>query len=186
MLVRNMRLVLSYKSLYNDKFVFSIIQMSSFMQPISFARSFLSKGLSKSVGRASVASTVLQPAIIIGVLGCAMGVNAQAAVEASTNNNPTNGLQLISLNADEIADENDADNLSNIADMLDVADEPDDSIDSVPDESALTDDADDIDTDIPAEVAQVSLNAISPETLKTFVAVVDLIRRQYVDGGTIR
>ena len=182
MLVRNMRLVLSYKSLYNDKFVFSIIQMSSFMQPISFARSFLSKGLSKSVGRASVASTVLQPAIIIGVLGCAMGVNAQAAVEASTNNNPTNGLQLISLNADEIADENDADNLSNIADMLDVADEPDDSIDSVPDESALTDDADDIDTEIPAEVAQVSLNAISPETLKTFVAVVDLVRRQYVDA----
>lgn len=152
------------------------------MQPISFARSFLSKGLSKSVGKASVASTVLPPAILIGVLGCVMGVNVHAAVGASTNNNPTNGLQLISLNADEIADENDADNLSNIADMLDVADEPDDSIDSVPDESALTDDADDIDTDIPAEVAQVSLNAISPETLKTFVAVVDLVRRQYVDA----
>ncbi|WP_082624621.1 S41 family peptidase [Psychrobacter sp. P11G3] len=153
------------------------------MQPISFARSFLSKGLSKSVGKASVASTVLQPAMLIGVLGCAISVNAQAAVGASTNNdNPTNGLQLISLNADEIADENDADNLSNIADMLDVADEPDDSIDSVPDESALTDDADDIDTEIPAEVAQVSLNAISPETLKTFVAVVDLVRRQYVDA----
>ena len=153
------------------------------MQPISFARSFLSKGLSKSVGKASVVSKVLQPAILVGVLGCAISVNAQAAVGASTNNdNPTNGLQLISLNADEIADENDADNLSNIADMLDVADEPDDSIDSVPDESALTDDADDIDTDIPAEVAQVSLNAISPETLKTFVAVVDLVRRQYVDA----
>ena len=183
MLVRNMRLVLSYKPLYNDKFAFSIIQMSSFMQPISFARSFLSKGLSKSVGKASVASKILQPAILIGVLGCAISVNAQAAVGASTNNdNPTNGLQLISLNADEIADENDADNLSNIADMLDVADEPDDSIDSVPDESALTDDADDIDTEIPAEVAQVSLNAISPETLKTFVAVVDLVRRQYVDA----
>ncbi|WP_394123801.1 S41 family peptidase [Psychrobacter nivimaris] len=153
------------------------------MQPISFARSFLSKGLSKSVGKASVVSKVLQPAILVGVLGCAISVNAQAAVGASTNNdNPTNGLQLISLNADEIADENDADNLSNIADMLDVADEPDDSIDSVPDESALTDDVDDIDTDIPAEVAQVSLNAISPETLKTFVAVVDLVRRQYVDA----
>ncbi len=153
------------------------------MQPISFARSFLSKGLSKSVGKASVVSKVLQPAILVGVLGCAISVNVQAAVGASTNNdNPTNGLQLISLNADEIADENDADNLSNIADMLDVADEPDDSIDSVPDESALTDDVDDIDTDIPAEVAQVSLNAISPETLKTFVAVVDLVRRQYVDA----
>ena len=129
MLVRNMRLVLSYKPLYNDKFVFSIIQMSSFMQPISFARSFLSKGLSKSVWKASVVSKVLQPAILIGVLGCAISVNAQAAVGASTNSdNPTNGLQLISLNADEIADEKDADNLSNIADMLDVADEPDDSI----------------------------------------------------------
>lgn len=183
MLVQNIRLVLSYKSLYNDKSVFSIIQMSSFMQPISFARSFLSKGLSKSVGKVSVASIVLQPIILIGVLGCAISVNAQAAVAASTNNdNPTNGLQLISLNSDEIADENDTDNLSNIADMLDVADEPDDSIDSVPDESALTDDADNIDTEIPAEVAQVSLNAISPETLKTFVAVVDLVRRQYVDA----
>ena len=39
----------------------------------------------------------------------------------------------------------------------------------------------DIDTNIP-EVAKVSLNAISPETLKTFVAVVDLVRREYVDA----
>ncbi|MGO2998340.1 MAG: S41 family peptidase [Moraxellaceae bacterium] len=44
------------------------------------------------------------------------------------------------------------------------------------------DDDDNIDTNIPSEVAQVSLNAISPETLKTFVAVVDLVRRQYVDA----
>ncbi|WP_414706395.1 S41 family peptidase [Psychrobacter sp. UBA2514] len=44
------------------------------------------------------------------------------------------------------------------------------------------DDDDNIDTSIPSEVAQVSLNAISPETLKTFVAVVDLVRRQYVDA----
>jgi len=161
--------------------------MSPFMQPISFARSFLSKGLSKSVRKPSAASTVLQPAVLVGMLGCAISVNVQAAVgvEASVDStNPTDGLQLISLNTDEIVDENDANNLSNIADMLDVADEPDDSIDSVPDESALiddTDDTDDIDTDIPAEVAQVSLNAISPETLKTFVAVVDLVRREYVD-----
>ena len=44
------------------------------------------------------------------------------------------------------------------------------------------DDDDNIDTSIPSEVAQVSLNAISPQTLKTFVAVVDLVRRQYVDA----
>lgn len=154
------------------------------MQPISLARSFLSKGLSKSVRKPSAASMVLQPAILVGMLGCAISVNVQAAVgvEASADStNSTDDLQLISLNADEIVDENDADNLSNIADMLDVADEPDDLIDSVPDESALIDDTDDINTDIPAEVAQVSLNAISPETLKTFVAVVDLVRREYVD-----
>jgi carboxyl-terminal processing protease len=52
----------------------------------------------------------------------------------------------------------------------------------MPDESAVMDDDDNIDTSIPSEVAQVSLNAISPETLKTFVAVVDLVRRQYVDA----
>ena len=148
------------------------------MQPIYFVRSFLSKELSKQAAKAFAASRVLKPALMIGLLGCAASMNVQAV----EGDNPTNGLQLISLKADEIADENDADNLSNIADMLDVADEPDDSIDSVADESALTDDVDDIDTDIPAEVAQVSLNAISPETLKTFVAVVDLVRRQYVDA----
>lgn len=35
--------------------------------------------------------------------------------------------------------------------------------------------------EIPSEVAHVPLNAISPKTLKTFVAVVDLVRRDYVD-----
>ncbi|AMN50849.1 peptidase S41 [Psychrobacter sp. P2G3] len=68
--------------------------------------------------------------------------------------------------------------------MLSVADETDswtdDDIDALGD-NAVADLADDNLTDIPAEVAQVSLNAISPETLKTFVAVVDLVRRQYVD-----
>ena len=88
---------------------------------------------------------------------------------------PTASLQLISLNADAVASENDID-------MLAAADESDDSIDSAPDESALMDDTDSIDTSIPPEVQQVSLNAISPETLKTFVAVVDLVRRQYIDA----
>lgn len=36
--------------------------------------------------------------------------------------------------------------------------------------------------EIPPEVANVSLKAISPETLKTFVAVVDLVRREYIEA----
>ncbi|MES1965205.1 S41 family peptidase [Psychrobacter sp. AH5] len=36
--------------------------------------------------------------------------------------------------------------------------------------------------EIPSEVANVSLKAISPETLKTFVAVVDLVRREYIEA----
>ncbi|MEZ7502493.1 S41 family peptidase [Psychrobacter sp. Arc29] len=101
-------------------------------------------------------------------------MDAQAAVTSADDTSPTSSLQLISLNADDIVAENDTE-------MLNAADESDDSIDSMPDESALIDDDDNIDTSIPSEVAQVSLNAISPETLKTFVAVVDLVRRQYVD-----
>lgn len=130
----------------------------------------------------SIMTTLCQPALFISLLGIsalAMHAHAATSTEAAS---PTDGLQLISLNADEIAAEENDDSLSDIADMLDVADEPDDSIDSIADESALTDDANEIDTSIPAEVAQVSLNAISPETLKTFVAVVDLVRRQYVDA----
>ncbi len=36
--------------------------------------------------------------------------------------------------------------------------------------------------EIPPEVANVSLKAISPETLKTFVAVIDLVRREYIEA----
>ncbi|AAZ18561.1 conserved hypothetical protein [Psychrobacter arcticus 273-4] len=65
--------------------------------------------------------------------------------------------------------------------MLESADQTDDLIDSVADESVLNNESAVINTDIPAEVAQVSLNAISPETLKTFVTLIDLVRREYVD-----
>lgn len=54
------------------------------------------------------------------------------------------------------------------------------SDDSVLDDG-LPDDMDDAVIDVPPEVAHVPLNAISPKTLKTFVAVVDLVRRDYVD-----
>ena len=157
------------------------------MPLICVMRSAVSQRRSKQSIGLSVVSAVFKPVLIIGVLSIStIAMSAHAATD--TTGSATEGLQLISLNADEIAAEDDADNLSDIADMLDVADEPDDLIDSVADESALSDDPDEldgtneIDTSIPAEVAQVSLNAISPETLKTFVAVVDLIRRQYVDA----
>ncbi|MGP4714399.1 MULTISPECIES: S41 family peptidase [unclassified Psychrobacter] len=76
----------------------------------------------------------------------------------------------------------------------------DDDVDSAPDNSALDDsddfgsdnsdddleypmdDSDDLDSDIPEEVSRVSLNAISPDTLKTFVKVVGLVRREYINA----
>lgn len=155
------------------------------MYPISFVRSFFSQKIDKKATKSSRATatfkftwlrpTYFKPILMVGLLGCsAVSMNVQAATKQSSDN-PTASLQLISLNADDIVAEDDAG-------LLAAADETDDAIDSVPDESALVDDADSIDTSIPSEVAQVSLNAISPETLKTFVAVVDLVRRQYVDA----
>ncbi|MGP5209269.1 S41 family peptidase [Psychrobacter alimentarius] len=154
------------------------------MHPIHFIRASRSKQLRKPAKKASVVTTAFKRALTVGVFGLGAAVSTQAATVPvnQPNNNPTANLQLISLNADEIAAEDNGDDLSSIADMLDAADDYDDSIDSVPDETALMDDTSDIDTNIPSEVAQVSLNAISPETLKTFVAVVDLVRREYVDA----
>ena len=140
----------------------------------------------------SIGSQLLKPALISGVVGLGVvNMPAQAATNNngkinSTGENPTASLQLIGLNDDDVSlsnaeQANSADDLSDIADMLESADQVDDSIDAVADESALNDESDVINTDIPAEVAQVSLKAISPETLKTFVAVVDLVRREYVD-----
>lgn len=156
------------------------------MHPISFVCSSLSKQLDQRVMKSSLATIMskpvffkfigFKPTLAIGLLGlCVVSMDAQAAVTSADDASPTSSLQLISLNADDIVAEDDTE-------MLNAADESDDSIDSMPDESALIDDDDNIDTSIPSEVAQVSLNAISPETLKTFVAVVDLVRRQYVDA----
>lgn len=125
---------------------------------------------------------LLKPALITGLMGfTVMNIPAHAAPN-NDDSNPTASLQLISLNTDDVPIDNGADDLSDIADLLESADQVDDSIDAVPDESALNNDSDAINTDIPEEVAEVSLKAISPETLKTFVAVVDLVRREYVDA----
>lgn len=146
----------------------------------------------KSFNVKLIGSQLLKPALISSVVG--LGVVNMPAQAATNNNgkinntgeNPTASLQLIGLNDDDVSlnnneEANSADDLSDIADMLESADQVDDSIDAVADESALNDESDVINTDIPAEVARVSLKAISPETLKTFVAVVDLVRREYVD-----
>ena len=146
----------------------------------------------KSFNVKLIGSQLLKPALISSVVG--LGI-INMPTQAATNNNgkinntgenPTASLQLIGLNDDDVSlnnneEANSADDLSDIADMLESADQVDDSIDAVADESALNNETDVINTDIPAEVAQVSLKAISPETLKTFVAVVDLVRREYVD-----
>ena len=146
----------------------------------------------KSFNVKLIGSQLLKPALISSVVGLGVvNMPAQAATNDNhkinnTGKNPTASLQLIGLNDDDVSlnnneEANSADDLSDIADMLESADQVDDSIDAVADESALNDESDVINTDIPAEVAQVSLKAISPETLKTFVAVVDLVRREYVD-----
>ena len=101
-------------------------------------------------------------------------------------NNPTAGLKLINLKGDEVSAEDGADDL---ADIAAVVDQTDDWIDEAPDTTAIMSNTNIkrpttppvMNTDIPASVANVSLNAISPETLKTFVSVVDLIRREYVE-----
>lgn len=133
---------------------------------------------------------IFKPVLKMGLLGLlgigSINLHAQAAnVEptgkgATNGNSLTAGLQLISLNVDDDLIDSEASESG----MLSVADQTDswtdDDIDALGD-NAVADLTDDNLTDIPAEVAQVSLNAISPETLKTFVAVVDLVRRQYVD-----
>ncbi len=157
------------------------------MHPICFISGSVSKQLNKRVAKSGTVHTIFKYALTVSLFG--LSAIAQAAVTPpNAVNSDTSSLQLISLNTDDMVTRDNTDQLSDIADMLDAADDYDDSIDSVPDETALTDDPavtdtkSDIDTHIPADVAHVSLNAISPETLKTFVAVVDLIRREYVDA----
>ncbi|MGP5505274.1 S41 family peptidase [Psychrobacter celer] len=148
------------------------------MRPIYAIRSFLIKKINRDIRCVPSTPAVCKPVFMAALLGL-VGVNISQAAAAPSHHSAQK-LQLIGLNTDEIDPVED--NLSDIADMLEAADDIDDSIDSVADESVLNDEAEVIDTAIPPEVAHVSLNAISPETLKTFVAVVDLVRREYVDA----
>ena len=166
--------LLRFRKLKNPMMTSSI--SSQFINSQSFSFKFIN-------------SHVLKPVLITSLLGLSViNISAQAAsningkIDNTAGKSPTASVKLISLNADDVPLNNGEDDLSDIADMLESADQVDDSIDAVADESALNGESNVINTDIPAEVAQVSLNAISPETLKTFVAVVDLVRREYVDA----
>lgn len=117
-------------------------------------------------------------------LAITLGLGGIHTAQASTAN-PTAGLDLISLQGDTVPLNNGADDLSDVGELSD------DDIDSMADSSSdfgveadinpLVNASDYEDPAIPVEAAQVPLNAISPETLKTFVAVVDLVRREYVE-----
>lgn len=148
------------------------------------------KVLAKPIVAATIKPKVFKAAVKIGLLGLlglgSISLYAQAAnLEPAKANlkSPTANMQLIDLRDDEVPVGNEADDLSDL-DMLSAADETDnwtdDDIDAQGDPSAL-DESDEVYSDIPDEVAQVSLSAISPETLKTFVAAVDLVRREYID-----
>ncbi|MGO1249697.1 S41 family peptidase [Psychrobacter sp.] len=160
------------------------------MRPIYFMRSCLSKPSESKTIKSIIRPVLFKPVLALSILGVGGLSTAQAANQDSDYDSAAS-MSLISLNDEAVAAEDDSDNLSEVANMLEVADDTDDAIDSVRDESALddelnneldTDDVEAFDTEIPVESAQVPLNAISPETLKTFVAVVDLVRREYVDA----
>lgn len=120
---------------------------------------------------------LFRTALLMICLVTGVSLSAQAAAVGNViKANPTADLQLINLQGDAVTVDNGADDLSDVSDMLAAADEIDDDIDAISDVTAI-----DLSDDIPEQVAQVSLNAISPETLKTFVAVVDLVRREYVE-----
>ncbi len=119
---------------------------------------------------------------VLGVTGINIPAQAVSTEPVSMNtDNPTADLQLISLNIDDDTVGNEVVGADDLDNENESTGQTDDDIDALGDDAAVETIEDDL-TNIPDDVAQVSLNAISPETLKTFVAVVDLVRRQYVDA----
>jgi len=119
----------------------------------------------------------------------------KAGEQQKQDTDTTANLQLISLQDNRPMIDSSTDNRSDgfLEDDTSASDQsqdwPEDDSDDNDDIDAFGDStssplADDIEDDyeeVPREVANVSLKAISPETLKTFVAVVDLVRREYID-----
>lgn len=121
---------------------------------------------------------------------CAFSVVQTATAAPLTTvktTNPTASLQLIDLQGDEneVSADNGMDTLEDDDSGINTSDKTGGWLEGErADSNPLVDSTDyteSINTDIPVEVDQVSLNAISPQTLKTFVALVDLVRRDYVD-----
>ncbi|MGM8871334.1 S41 family peptidase [Psychrobacter sp. 2Y5] len=119
-------------------------------------------------------------------------VMTEASEQQKQQTDSTANLQLISLQDNKSMTNSSSD--SSTDDFLeDDTGVPDQSQDWIVDDidnidafgegtsDLLGEGADDNYEDIPREVAKVSLKAISPETLKTFVAVVDLVRREYIE-----
>ena len=123
---------------------------------------------------------VPQVLLLLSTLGFALSSVTVEAATTDTNASPNPRVQLIDLNSSDALEGYSGDELRTAANDLDNLMQSDDAIDSVVDESAVDKTNDDLQIAIPTEVAKVSLNAISPETLKNFVAVIDLVRREYI------
>jgi len=119
-------------------------------------------------------------------------IMTEASKQQKQETDSTAKLQLISLQDNQSMTINSTDSSTGefLEDDTSVPDQSQDwieddidSIDAFGDGTSdmLVEDADGNYEEIPREVANVSLNAISPETLKTFVAVVDLVRREYIE-----
>ncbi len=109
--------------------------------------------------------------------------NTKISTKVSANVSPTSELKLISLQSNDEIDSNSDESLRSNS-RVNVSNSSDDDIDALGENvnEALIEDSDDTYDELSNEVSNVSLKAISPETLKTFVAVVDLVRREYVDA----
>ena len=162
--------------------------------PTSISTILPSTIIATSSHKAIIAAMTICLLTIGSSLPAQAATDKMAAVKAKDQNRselqkigPTSGLQLISLQDSKI-DEGNSDDFLQGDDNLNSADrsknDTDDDIDALGDETvnSLADDAYYSYDEVPAEVANVSLKAISPETLKTFVAVVDLVRREYIEA----
>ncbi len=144
--------------------------------------------LNSNVSQLAFIKWAIAVAILSSLSLTVQAATAPVAIAASSNKakSPTANVQLIKLQSDDISLNNGADDLSDLDGIADATGQIDNSksdedIDSNPSIDS-NDYLDSLNTDIPTEVAQVSLKAISPGTLKTFVAVVDLVRRDYIDA----
>ena len=123
---------------------------------------------------------VPQVLLLLSTLGFALSSVTVEAATTDTNASLNPRVQLIDLNSSDALEGYSGDELRTAANDLDNLMQSDDAIDGVVDESAVDENNNDTQMTIPTEVAKVSLNAISPETLKNFVAVIDLVRREYI------